>query len=67
MEKPWTSDAAQWYAVGSLMVVLISTATFVVSTLETENEEGANPTIMLVIDIIGKILLHIFSIQLLIN
>ena len=53
MEKPWTSDAAQWYAVLSMMVVVISTITFVFSTLESENEEESHPIVLLAVEIIG--------------
>ena len=59
MEKPWTSLAAQYYAVASLFVVFVSTLTFVLSTVEDANlsEAGveSNPTMMLVIEITGKI------------
>ena len=34
LEKPWTSSAASSYAVLSLLIVLISTATFIISTFE---------------------------------
>ena len=53
MEKPWTSDAAQWYAVFSMMIVLVSTITFVFSTLESENEEESHPLVLLTLEIIG--------------
>ena len=53
MEKPWTSDAAQWYAVFSMIVVVISTVTFVFSTLESENEEESHPLVLLTVEIIG--------------
>ena len=53
MEKPWTSDAAQWYAVFSMMIVLISTITFVFSTLESENDEETHPIVLLAVEIIG--------------
>ena len=53
MEKPWTSDAAQWYAVFSMMIVLVSTITFVFSTLESENEEETHPVVLLAVEIIG--------------
>lgn len=53
MEKPWTSDTAQWYAVFSMMVVLVSTITFVFSTLESENEEETHPIVLIAVEIIG--------------
>ena len=37
LEKPWTSSAASSYAILSLLIVLISTATFIVSTFEVGN------------------------------
>ena len=67
MEKPWTSAAAQWYAVFSMMVVLISTITFVFSTLESEDEEESHPLVLLAVEIIGliekkmKVIYHLVS------
>ena len=59
MEKPWTSPAAQYYAMASLFVVFISTLTFVVSTVEdakvAEDEEEANSGLLLVIEITGEV------------
>ena len=37
LEKPWTSSAASSYAILSLLIVLISTATFIISTFEARN------------------------------
>ena len=37
LEKPWTSSAASSYAILSLLIVLISTATFIISTFEVRN------------------------------
>ena len=54
IEKPWTSTAAQYYAVMSMAVVVVSTATFVFSTLESEDEEESHPYVLLAIEIIGK-------------
>ena len=58
MEKPWTSLAAQYYAMASLFVVFISTLTFVVSTVEdakvNQDGEEANTGLLLVIDITGE-------------
>ena len=34
LEKPWTSAAAQVYAMSSLGVILVSTVTFIVFTFE---------------------------------
>ena len=34
LEKPWTSSAASSYAIVSLLIVLVSTATFIISTFE---------------------------------
>lgn len=56
VEKPWTSSAAQYYAVLSMMVVMISTTTFVFSTLESEDEEESHPYVLLAIEIIGEII-----------
>ena len=57
LEKPWTSLAAQYYAMASLAVVFISTLTFVLSTMEDAkvNQEGeeANSGLLLVIEITG--------------
>ena len=58
LEKPWTSLAAQYYAMASLFVVFISTLTFVVSTVEdakvNQDGEEANTGLLLVIDITGE-------------
>ena len=58
LEKPWTSLAAQYYAMASLFVVFISTLTFVVSTVEDakvnqDGEEG-NDVLLVVIEITGE-------------
>ena len=45
MEKPWTSDAAQWYAVFSMIVVVISTVTFVLSTMPELTDDLGNNNI----------------------
>ena len=37
LEKPWTSSAASSYAILSLLIVLISTATFIISTFEVRD------------------------------
>ena len=37
LEKPWTSSAASSYAILSLLIVLISTATFIISTFEVRS------------------------------
>ena len=58
LEKPWTSLAAQYYAMASLFVVFISTLTFVVSTVEdakvNQDGEEANTVLMLIIEITGE-------------
>ena len=58
LEKPWTSLAAQYYAMASLFVVFISTLTFVVSTVEdakvNQDGEKANTVLMLIIEITGE-------------
>ena len=58
LEKPWTSLAAQYYAMASLFVVFISTFTFVLSTMEDAkvglDGEEANPGLLLVIEITGE-------------
>ena len=59
MEKPWTSLAAQYYAMASLFVVFISTLTFVVSTVEdakvADDGEEANSGLLLIIEITGEV------------
>ena len=63
LEKPWTSIAAQYYAVSSLVVVGVSTLTFVLSTMEDakseDSEEEANPTMMLAINITGETIMTV--------
>ena len=58
LEKPWTSLAAQYYAMASLFVVFISTLTFVLSTVEDAKEgqdgEEANSGLLLAIEITGE-------------
>ena len=58
LEKPWTSLAAQYYAMASLFVVFISTLTFVASTVEdakvSQDGEEPNSGLLLVIDITGE-------------
>ena len=58
LEKPWTSLAAQYYAMASLFVVFISTLTFVVSTVEdakvNQDGEEANTVLLVVIEITGE-------------
>ena len=63
MEKPWTSDAAQCYAVMSMMVVLVSTITFVVSTLENEEGEETHPFVLITIEVIDIVCVIIFSLE----
>ena len=62
MEKPWTSNAAQYYAVASLFVVGVSTLTFVLSTMEDakseDSGEEANPFLLTAINITGKMNLN---------
>ena len=64
MEKPWTSNAAQYYAVASLFVVGVSTLTFVLSTMEDakseDSGEEANPFLLTAINITGKMNLNYF-------
>ena len=58
LEKPWTSLAAQYYAMASLFVVFISTLTFVASTVEDskvgQDGEEPNSVLLLVIEITGE-------------
>ena len=63
MEKPWTSDAAQYYAVMSMMVVLVPTITFVVSTLKNEDGEETHPVVLITIEIIDIVCVIIFSLE----
>ena len=44
MEKPWTSRGANIFAILSLLVIFISTITFIVSTVEDIKEITGNQT-----------------------
>ena len=59
LEKPWTSTAAQGYAIFALIVILISTVTFVASTFEElqldENGRQNYPNIIYAIEILGSV------------
>ena len=58
MEKPWTSTAAQYYAVSSLIVVGVSTLTFVLSTVEdatsSQTGEETHPALAVAIEMTGR-------------
>jgi hypothetical protein len=60
LEKPWTSDAAGSYAVLSLLVILVSTATFIISTVE---ELQTSVDVMRIIDTIDTITVVIFTLE----
>ena len=67
LEKPWTSTAAQTYAISSLGVVFISTVTFVLSTLEelqvTGDKEQAKSEVIKLIDIVDMVAVGIFTLE----
>ena len=67
LEKPWTSLAAQYYAMASLFVVFISTLTFVLSTVEDakvgQDGEEVNTGLLLVIEITDILCVAIFSLE----
>ena len=67
LEKPWTSSAAQVYALASLGVILVSTITFIVSTSEElqVDEEGNQPypSIIFAIELLDIITVIIFTVE----
>ena len=67
MEYPWTSKLAQFLALLSLFMVLLSTLTFVISTADElqMDEEGyvEFPTIVFVIEIMDNFVVIFFSIE----
>ena len=67
LEKPWSSIPAQWYALASLAVIFISTATFIVSTFEElqvdENGEQPYPMVIYAIEVLDIITVIIFTIE----
>ena len=67
LEKPWSSSAAQTYAVASLGVILVSTITFIVSTVDElqEDEEGNQkyPQVILAIEILDVVTVLIFTVE----
>ena len=54
MERPWTSLAAQYYAMASLFVVFVSTLTFILSTVEDASDEVSSPAVLMAIEVTGK-------------
>ena len=71
IEYPWTSSLAQFLALFSLSMVLISTVTFIISTAEELQEDGdgiiAYPMVVFVIDMIDNFVVVFFSIEYLIR
>ena len=71
MEYPWTSTTAQFMAYFSLMMVLISTVTFILSTFEelqiNEAGEFRYPLVNTIIVAIDHIVITFFSIEYLVR
>ena len=67
MEYPWSSKLAQCHAVFSLSMVLLSTITFVVSTIDElqMNEEGyvEYPTVVFIIEMLDNFVVIFFAIE----
>ena len=67
IEYPWTSKLAQFLAVFSLSMVLISTVTFIISTAEElqEDDEGNSdfPLILYIIELIDNFVVVYFTIE----
>ena len=68
---PWTSSLAQFRALFSLSMVLISTVTFIISTAEElqKDEKGRVdfPRIVLVIDLIDNFVVIFFTLEYLVR
>ena len=71
MEYPWTSTTAQFMAYFSLVMVLISTVTFILSTFEELQMNNAGefryPMINTIIEAIDHIVITFFSIEYLVR
>ena len=71
MEYPWSSKLAQFHAVFSLSMVLLSTITFVVSTIDElqMNEEGfvEYPTVVFILEMMDNFVVIFFAIEYLIR
>ena len=71
IEYPWTSNLAQFLALFSLSMVLVSTVTFIISTAdelqEDDNGEIAFPTIVFIMEIIDNFVIVFFSIEYLVR
>ena len=67
MEYPWTSNLAQFLALFSLSMVLLSTVTFIISTAdELQKDAEGNvefPTIVFIIDMLDNFVIIFFSIE----
>lgn len=67
MEYPWTSTTAQFVAYFSLVMVLISTVTFILSTFDEmqvdEEGEFRYPMINIIIEAIDHFVIIFFSLE----
>ena len=67
LEKPWTSTGAQVYAWVSLFVILVSTVTFIMSTMEVlkvdQNGDSDFPKVIIIIEILDLITVAIFTLE----
>ena len=71
IEYPWTSNLAQFLALFSLSMVIVSTVTFIISTADElqEDENGMIefPTVVLIIEMIDNFVVVFFSVEYLIR
>ena len=67
IEYPWTSKLAQFLALFSLSMVIISTITFIISTAEElqedKNGESDWPIVVMIIEFIDNFVVVFFSIE----
>ena len=67
IEYPWTSKLAQFLALFSLSMVIISTITFIISTAEElqedQNGESDWPIVVMIIEFIDNFVVVFFSIE----
>ena len=67
MEYPWTSKTAQFLALFSLSMVLVSTITFIISTADELKKDAEGnveyPTVVFIIDMLDNFVIIFFSIE----